>query len=265
MPQRIYVELDRRRVAAEVHFNGWPVIHAGRQGLIRAAIAAEEFVIDGENTLTLWVEPNPSASRWQEAHPVEVASDAQAVARVVAYPPDVEPDPANGEILASVMWSPQEGDVQLFPASRSARLIRRSSRWGWEAAPLLTLGPPLVHEAHQVLQALQRAIDAADLSAIESLLAVKIGDAMRAYPVYTMPMVREGWREFLADLQRSPRGPSEALRPEHHAMRLIAGGHALECIDDDFSPCLKVFDEDGDRIPYEVRLARLDGMLRVVR
>jgi hypothetical protein len=258
----VHVELQRHSVAAEVHLNGWPLIHCGHRGLARVSLAAEEFIVNGQNTLSLWIEPNPSPPQWNERHDGSAAADAWAVARVVAYPPDVVAEPQNGDVLATITWRSSSGAL---PTSVSTKFQRPGRRWIWESAPPLRMSSDLLAEASRVLTELQRAFNTRDQNLLEKLLAVKIREALRAYPALTNTYVRDGLRQFLAALQQSPGGPSEPLRPAAHAMRLIADERVLECLNSDFLPSLRLHDEDGDLLPYEVRLARIEGRLQVVR
>ena len=260
----LHVEIERNGAAAEVHFNGWPLHHCRKDSLIRIAHAAEEFAVSGENTLSLWVEPNPLPTHWRDPHDGITPADAWVTARVTAYPPGVFPEPENGEVLATVSWRHGAGSSR-FPAASSVEFQRTGPRWSWEAAPILTMSPELVAEATHVLMTLQRAFERQDLDLLMRTITIKIHDAMRAYPALTMTYIRDALQQYLAALQKSPGGPSEPLRPEAHAMRLIAGGRVLECLDADFSPSLRLHDEDGDRLPYPVRLARVEGRLQVVR
>lgn len=261
----VYAELERRGVCAELHLNQMPVLRLTDEEGPFGSMGAHEFLIAGVNMLELVVEPGPTPSRWKEPFMKEPPAGAFARARLMVYPPGVEPGLENGVLLGELNFLPEEKGSLNFPKVFEKAVIPSAilTPWAWQDALLLTLNSELLAEAHAVLEELAGAFRAGDVNAVWNLTEMKIRDALRAYPAQS----EEGMRELLSDyVKQHKKGGVRPLNPADYDFRLIAGGRLLECINRDFLPSLVLREAELEMdVPYSVWLGKIGGKLVVVR
>lgn len=261
----VMAELERRGVCAELHLNHMPVLRLTDNEGPFGASGAHEFLIPGSNLLELIVEPGPSPSRWKEPFLKEPPADAFARARLMVYPPDVEPGLENGVLLGELNWRPEEKGLLNFPKAFEKVVMPGAvlTPWAWQDAAVLSMGDALVAEAHALLEELVGAFRMGDANAVAKLTEIKIRDALRAYPAQT----ETAFREMLDDYVRHhKKGAIRPLNPADYEFRLIAGGRILECLNRDFSPSMELSDPELEmKVPYPVWLSKIGGKLVVVR
>jgi hypothetical protein len=260
---------------AELHVNGWPVARRGPTGVINASRPVQHFLVPGLNELELLVEPGATPSQARDGRRQLDRQGASASAQLMRFRDGVMATRDNGEVLCEVVWKSADGaapapgapemleDPSTFPKSLGAicDLGATAPRWPWQDAPV----PELVAEARAVLEALTQALHGGSVDAFHDLVAASSADWLRAYPVWTDAMMRQDHERFVSFYARSGE-PTFPLAPDRHDFRLVAGGRVLECVDDDFTPSIRLrAPTTGEAVPYELFLARIDGSLRVVR
>jgi hypothetical protein len=262
----IYAELEVEGTTAELYVNGFPLTRLAPETTHFEAIAAQEYLVSGDNELELLVEPGTSPSRARTEYHEERLSGASAVARLVRFPDNVLTEVQNGELLADIQWKSQDGFREAFPKAiaKRAALGPLSGRWPWQDAPPLVLDDALVEEARAALSALGEAFRRGSAVEYRVLLEAQSSDALRAYPALSEAFVESDLELLVAHYHRSPE-PVLPLVRERHDFRLAAGDRMLQCIDKDWRASLRLRDPSGQEVPYPVFLARLDGRLRVVR
>jgi hypothetical protein len=261
----IYAELQIIGCTAELYLNGLPLTRLSPTTTRFEAVAAEEFVVGGENAIELLVEPGPRPSSARTQRHDVATPGAEAAARLVRYPDGVFTEAENGEILAAIEWKGRP-EIAAFPQSfrRTADLGARP-RWSWQDAPPLVLDEALVSEARAVLEDVARAIRSGSADAFWAATEIRSREGLRAYPALREDEGRAELAKLLAFYTTVP-DPVLPFTPERHDFRLVAEDRVLQCVDDDGSASLKLKDPtDGGVVPYPLFLARVGGRLHVVR
>jgi hypothetical protein len=144
--------------------------------------------------------------------------------------------------------------------------------WSWQAAPVLSLDPATLAEAADVLMNVRSALREGDATALLDLIRVRFEEGTRAFPAGSATESIDRLVRWLGELASEPDSVTE-LVPGAWSPRLVAGGRMIECLDSDWRACLRVkqsipIDEHESmevELPYRVLLARINGLLRVVR
>jgi len=263
----IYAELEVNACTAELYVNGFPLSRLAPETTHFEATAAQEFLIPGDNTIEILVEPGTQPSRARTEQRDLATPGASVIARLVRYPDGVFTEAANGEILAEITWLGRP-EVAAFPQSlsRPASLGPQHGRWAWQDAPVLALDEALVLEARAVLDEVARTLRSGDVDAAWRATEIRVRDGLRAYPSLGEAEGRAELEKVLAYYRSSP-DPVRPFTPERHDFRLVARDRALQCIDSDWSASLKLENpsDPGTVVPYPLFLARIGDRLQVVR
>jgi hypothetical protein len=273
----ICATLEVQRCRAELYVNGFPLARLGPDGIVGTGMPVQQFLVPGTNEIELLIEPgsHPSVAR-TAARELDRRS-ATATARLLRFPDGAMMEVENGELLCEVSWEgkPDGGEGQpalLAAPNRYPKSIARqvdlgalAGRWSWQDAPELQPDAALIDEARAVLDALKRAIESGSAPAYSALVEEATREGARAYPVREARRTSELHAAFVAHYAAG-KPPVLPLDRTHHDFRLVAGDRVLECVDDDFTPSLKLRDpETGAALPFSMLLARIDGRLQVVR
>ena len=263
----IYAELEVNACTAELYVNGFPLSRLAPETTHFEAIAAQEFLIPGDNTIELLVEPGTRPSLARTERRDLATPGASATARLVRYPDGVFTEAANGEVLAEINWLGRP-EVAAFPQSMSrlATLGSQHGRWAWQDAPVLVLDEQLILEARAVLDDVARTLRQGDVDAAWRATEIRAREGLRAYPSMSEAEARVELGKVLAYYRTVPE-PVRPFTPDRHDFRLVAGDRALQCIDVDWSASLKLENpsDPGELVPYALFLARIGDRLQVVR
>ncbi|MEM1033405.1 MAG: hypothetical protein AAGN82_23930, partial [Myxococcota bacterium] len=170
----------------------------------------------------------------------------KAVARVLKVP-DGEPGTVDyGVTVAETVfgWAQPPPDERQVPVTTSVAFTMPRDRGGWPWQDALRRG---------------------DVSAVLSLVEAKLDDVLRGYPAHTRASLEDELRALMVyvDAADDPVFPRDR---KDHDFRLVGGGRLLELLDHDFTTSFALrHHERGTRQPYPLMLARLDGVLRIVR
>lgn len=258
-------QLEVRDCAAELWLNDIPLVRLAPHAIPIQNTTAESFLVPGDNTLEVVVEPGPRPSLARAAHDLPFR-ELQAIARLIRFPPGVPGTLEHGELLAETRFTWSSPDPQPFPRTASVRVDMGDAhgRFRWQDAPALTLDAATVTEARLVLDEVEAAIRASDERWLWHLNELKFRDAVRSFAAMDEAYVRGQVASHLEAQRRVP-DPIFARDPERHDFRLVAHGRMIQCVDVDGSTSFKLRAADGQPLPYMLFLARIDGRLRIVR
>lgn len=279
----LHAEIELEACSGEVTFNGIPVVTLPEAlPSFTQSVPVNPLVVAGLNALELAVDLDPEApSVCRRARRSSPSSAARAVARLVRYPlePGTFASPEMGDVLLRLEWSAAEDTSEASPRELRATvdLGEGFGRWSWQDAPPLSLEDGTRLEAIGVLEEIRAAIRAGDAEALLRLIAIKFREVGAAYPGASDAASEAKDRENLAVwLGQFAAAPERVLPLDMGALdlRLAAEQRILIPMTRRFTSAIElrmaVDDEDGTPrgdvdVPYEVKLARIDGALRVVR
>jgi hypothetical protein len=281
----LHAEIELEACSGEVTVNGIPVVTLPEAlPSFMQSVPVNPLVVAGLNALELAVglDPEaPSVSRRARRNSPSLSSAARAVARLVRYPlePGTFASPEMGDVLVRLEWSAAEDTSEASPRELRATvdLGEGFGRWSWQDAPPLSLEGGTRLEVIGVLEEIRAAIRAGDAEALLRLIAIKFREVGAAYPGASDAASEAKDRENLAVwLGQFAAAPERVLPLDLDALdlRLAAEQRILIPTTRRFTSAIElkmaVDDEDGTprgdvEVPYEVKLARIDGKLAVVR
>lgn len=259
--------IEAKGCTAELLLNDIPLarIHPGRERF--EALPVEEYLIPGSNWLEILVEggKRPATARTDKRE-LDIA-DATVTAWLMRVEPGMLPDPARREILATVTFDRSLGytDSRVFPQSRAVEVdLSRPRRWSWQDAPDLTLDAALIDEVDAALEELAEAYRSRSANLVHGLSEILEKDALSVYPNLTDAVLDLSLSEAFAKMAEAavPVLPRDRAS---YSFRLVAGGRMVQCLDDDWSPSLKLGHPSGTPMRVSAMLARIGGRLRLVR
>jgi hypothetical protein len=265
----VVAQLEVDGCIAELYLNGIPLIRLAPPKIPIQNRAVEQFLVPGENTLEVLVEPGsrPLLARIEERRiPFR---PMRATGRLIRFPEGVPGTVEHGDLLAEAnfSWSQASLAQQVFP--RSARtgfdMGAAHGYFVWQAAPEIVLDPATIEEARAVLDQVEAAIRAHDIDWLLRLNQVMVRDTIRSYSAMDDGFLR---REITNLMRRQQKvlDPVIPRDPHTHDFRVVAGGRILQCIDVDWTSSFKLRSPTGGApLPYMLFLARIDGKLQIVR
>ena len=263
----VYAEVEATDCLAVLYLNGIPLFAAGRRGVIFNSLPVRQFLVEKTNQLELVVEPVERPSEARGHFRKLTLTGKKATARLVRYPEGEVARVENGQVLVELSWA-SDGLEATYPLSfiGQALVPEATAHWSWQDAPLLELDDSLRNEAVRCIETLADTIRRRDLDGFMAATEVKLADAFVAYPRQTQAGARNELGAFIEFWTRDGADPIVSLDPDAHDFRLVAGGRMLEAVDRDGYSSLRLRDpKDGEAIPYPLYLARIGGVLRVVR
>lgn len=275
----VHVEIELTECSGEVVVNGVPAVTCPEAlPSFTQSIPVNPLVVPGMNALELAVDLYAEApSLCRRARRRALPTQARAVARLVRYSltKGTFASPEQGEILARLEWSGAEDRSESSPRELrvAVDLGEGFGRWSWMDAPPLAVDPGTRLEVIGILEEIRAALRRGDADAVLRIIDVKFREVGSAYPGADDEADRASFarwvRPFGAD-------PDRVLPIDHEALdlRLAAEQRMIIPMTRAFSSAIAlrmpVTDEDGSPrgdvdVPYEVKLARVGGALRVVR
>ncbi len=267
-PTIVLAQLKIDNCTAELYLNGVPLMRLLPDRMTIQNIPAEEFLLPGKNTLEILVEPGnrPSLAR-SESRSIPF-QPMHAIGRLIRFPDGVPGTVEHGELIAETIfdWPAATPDQQVFPQSMITHVDLGAAHgaFSWQSAPPLSLDDYTLNEALTLLNEIELAIRTYDTHRLWQLSAMKNEDVVRSYMAVDEGFLRSELESLMAH-QRKATDPVKRRDPRQHDFRLVAGGRLLECIDQDWTPSFKLLDPDGDPLPYQLFLARINGQLQIVR
>jgi hypothetical protein len=265
----ILAQLEVEGCTAELLVNGVPLSRIAPPKMFVENVAAETFLIPGTNRLDVLVEPGETPSTARAPHREIPFRPMRATGRLIRFPEGVPGTVEHGELLAETafVWEDGRPSRRTFPVEvgTQVEILGAGAQWPFLDAPPLSLDDALVAEARALLDEVEQAIRAADADRIFRLAEIQLRDVQRAYPAVTDALLRADVSTRLQETEKSP-DPVLPRDPGQHDFRLVAGDRVLQLVDRDWTTSFKLRDPgDGGPIPYRILVARIDGVLRIVR
>ena len=265
----LVLRLDIMDCVAEALLNGVPIAKAdaARPSVI---VPVHEYIVPGLNRLELVLWPRPAAVAEAPDPPPEhlIASGRQA-ARVRMLLPRVGnvADESSARTLAQLDWAPEAGLAYDAPMTlrKEATLQVNFPRWRWLDAPAAAPTPAMRQLALGFLQQIARNLSDGDVDAFLSLARLRTEELATAYQRDAADEAAR-LRAYLLEHVTSKQLEWLPMDAESLALRSIADGRLLECLDMSGAPMLRtVADAAGRSVAFPLRLAAVEGRLYVVR
>jgi hypothetical protein len=261
----IHAELKIEDCPAELWLNDIPLQRLAPDRSHNVSIPAHLYLLEGQNTLEILVDPGPMPSLARQANP-GASPTGTATARLAAYNVGEFTGDANAQILLEVSWDSAAAKPGPYPRSVQAasNLGPMFGRWDWEAAERLKLEAATIDSAAGVIESIRASLAAGDPDVLLRLAAGKFANAARAFPARPFNALVEQFRRVVVRDSAASGWSLPKLDRSQLDFRLAAGGRVLECINRDWHPTLRtVALSDGYPKYYPMLLCRLNGRWQV--
>lgn len=244
MDTLLVLQLDAQACEAEAWLNGVALARAD-PSRPRATTTINEYAMAGANRLELTIQPEPAA---------RAAAPASARLRILVADDQAPP-------LAQIDITTATGPRRVA----DIRLPLRLPRWRWLDAPPATATPAVRQQAMALLASLARALSAGDSNGFLSAVHLRTQELAAAYQL-SFDTATEQLRDHLAGLHAGGALAWVPPQPDTFAMRPLAGGRLLECLDSDGLPALRTAaDTQGCVHFFPLRLNAAKDKLHVLR
>ncbi|HEY8427621.1 MAG TPA: hypothetical protein VIL20_04570 [Sandaracinaceae bacterium] len=273
-----YLNVAIRGYDADVFVNGAPIVRASRGYPCIVLPPVSEWIVQGENVLTVAVEGGDALDPPGE-------SEAGAAPPPADEPPRLRVALCRGELgefvepgreneLVVIDWTPPpppgEGEEPLALPHEVRAAVDLSHPWGawsWESAPAFDLWaePETVVEVATFLADLHAALERGQLDPLLDASRPKLEEVAPCYdmdPAAARQRLVAAWPEIT-------KAPGFRLAPFDEAdleLRTCCGGRVLEPRSLAGEPVLRQAEAlEGQRWSLPLYLARIDGKLAIVR
>lgn len=269
MERLMVLKLDAQGCEAEARLNGIALarVNAARP---TAIVPVHEYTLAGNNRLELVLWPRaPQAPEPSTEPPLPLVANGKISAHARILLPRIGNvvEESSARTLAQLDWAPAAGLAYEAPLALSQDVALPVSfpRWRWLDAPLTPVTPALLQLALTYVQRL-----ATDLAAGETdsfIAATRLRTEELAVAYQRQPADEsQRLREHLLGLHGAKRLNFEPLVAEGFALRSLAGGRLLECLDAGGLAALRTLpDELGQTLSFPLRLTAVEGKLYVLR
>lgn len=261
-----YATLKIEDCRAEIFVNGVPVLRLVPGPYTLLSVPVNHYLCDGDNRFELLVEPGARPRDTRYPTEEKALPDVYAHARLARFGDGDTVNLETGEELADIEFegSADRKDIVPLSLTRNVDMGTFAGRWAFQDAAVLTLNDELVQEAHMKLEEIAYTIRHGSLTQYLDMFRVIVRERHRAYPALPQGHLQERSEDFL---QRFRQKPDQVLPParDQHEFRLVADGRMIECVDRDFFPSLRMRSVEGNLVPMDIFLGRIDGRLEIVR
>jgi hypothetical protein len=264
MDRLLVARLESCGCAAEVLLNGVPIARVSPAQPL-ALLPVHEFVMAGDNQLSLVVQPSPSGTF--DVSDAQL-SDGKAWASVHLLLPRIgqTAHPFNARTLAHLDWRLPADQFYETPLliTKSVQLPIAFPRWRWLSVPVLAEHVSVRDPAVKLLRRLAADLVRGDPESFLDAARLRIEEVALAYQRKPADEVGR-WRAQIRALRDGP-----ALKPHMPSMqslvlRRVASGRLLECLGADGLPALRASREDGSGHVWPIRIACVDTQLHILR
>lgn len=255
---------------AELYLNGAPISHLLDPNISAENMAAEQWLVPGNNTLevVVMVGSKPSVAK-TEPRDLDF-KPMSAIARLIRFKDGVKATVENGELLLEATWEWRDGNPNKlrFPQSgfASKDFGAAHGAWAWQSAPVLTLDDALIDEARAVMDELEAAIKSGHLDRLWKLTELQMQDCVRAFSAVSEEFLRGELASMIATYKDAGDDAFVPRERSRHDFRLVCGGRLLQLVDEDFKPSFRLIDPRTQQIVhFPTYLGRVGNDLRVLR
>lgn len=265
----LVLRLDVVDCEAEVLMNGMPIARANA-ARTRAIVPVHEYTVAGINRFELVLWPRPAAAPQGEVAPPEPrVANGKVAARMRVLLPRVgnAADESSARTLVQLEWTPADGLAYDAPLvlSREVSLPVSFPRWRWLDAPVAENTDDLRQPALNLLQQLATGLSKGDVDGFVMAARLRTEELAAAYQrdaADESARLRAHLLECFADRRQECLPIDDAGL----ALRSVAGGRLLECLDTTGAPALRTaVDAAGRSMALPLRLAAVEGRLYVLR
>jgi hypothetical protein len=248
---------------AELYLNDIPLARVGGNLQSWAAVPVMEYVVDGENLLTvmLGIGSTPSAAK-SEREGATCEPGIDVAARLVLLKEGEMARPGAGELLAELTWTSEGGEPLPMNVFAYLDLGKQPDRWAWESADVLTLDSAPYESAAQFISEIAAAYTSTRPEPIIKVAGPKHSEAGVAYPEYGDIDFDDMFREQMTEAAEAPNWKPYALPRDQYDLRLIADGRMIEAVARDWRPIVRM--EDGD-YAFPMMIGRVNGEWLIMR
>ena len=270
MVQEIYyLRLNAAGCVAEAWLNGVAVSRVDPVNCLLDGRPVHDYLLPSKNVVTLVVSPGAQAALpFAPGDSYTAVPGMYATLDLLAGPRGVLPDDPAVRKLASLAWRPEPGSSVVPPVIRNAEaeLPVWFPRWSWLDASPVVPSADLNKMVYVFVRRLAEGFRAGDPSIYMQYAGTRFREVAQAFGM-TEDEIRTN---FLRQWQRlSVRTGFQFALPDpaQLAVRVMAGGKMLDCIDTSFQPILRSEKlEDGSTpLLYPLRLSFFGRDVQIVR
>jgi len=254
----LYADIMAEKCRAELWLNDIPLALVTEPSPY-LSVAAHMYVVDGENTLEIVVNPGPEPARARDRSGKSLPENASVHGRLSALDPGQFTDDPKAPALIRADWaSGPPGEAPKIVAARS-NLGVMFGPWAWQSAPRLTLDAATVAQVEAVLERIRVSLQQGDASVLGRLARPKFEAAARAFPARSL---QETLRQFIAVVERNAKTPGWSmlpLDPAKFSFRLVAGGRLIECVNKDWKATIRSIPPPGSIPMYFPMFVGMSG------
>lgn len=269
MERLLVLKLQAQGCEAQAWLNGVPIAHV-TAAHPQVVIPIHEYAIAGNNRVELIIWPRPAATASAPALPSEPRiSDGMLGASVrILLPRSGNPaDEASARTLAQQDWAPSDGSAYEVPLTRAFEMPLPVSfpRWRWLDAPPVEASVALRLQALAFVQRIALDLSRGEVDSFLAATRLRTEELALAYqrnPVDELARLKA----HLLALYAAKNFHCLPLLADNFALRRIADGRLLECLDAAGLPALRTApDAQGKCWAFPLRLAAVEGKLYVLR
>jgi hypothetical protein len=264
----LILETTANQCTAESQINGIPICRlTPSSGLDSTPV--HEYLIPGDNTFTLVVEPGPTPSQAlaPAAQPFVLKDKTRASLRLMGMPPGSFPEDPGVRELLRLNWEPGAGQAVAVPAviEKAIEIPFAVRHWSWLAGDSFE-NPASLQAIAAMIAGLRESFERRDPEPFIARAQVRFRELSAAYELDLATEVRE-FREQFERLSVEGGFEWQPLDVEQIDLRLCAGARLVDCVDRSWEPLLRSakLPNGITRVRYPIRVASLGGSLQIVR
>jgi len=262
----IHADLFARKLkglAAELYVNDIPVARVGGNLQPWTSIPVPEYLIDGENTLSviLGIGDAPSTEK-ADLEGKQCDPGIEICARIVKMRDGEMAQPGSGEPLLELQWTAEKAEDLPQTLSTSGDVGSKFGAWKWQSADILTLDPATSESAAEFIRGIAEAYTNAKPDSILERTKFKHQETIVAYPIYAGEDFDEMFREQLQMGAEHPNWKPYELPRDQYDLRLVADGRMIQAVAKDWRPIVRM--ENGD-FGYHMYIGKIDGEWQILR
>ena len=269
MKSKIQLELKPNGCGAEMRINDIPIRITPRENPKEFSVSVQHYLVDGENTIKLIVNPGPTPSTVLSEKVTLDETGIDCLLRAVDYPIGVYPGDPAGNNLAQVRFLGQKDIESEFPKSLTAAFnIKTGNNWSWQAAESIKLNEKNESEIIDFLKDLRAAFVQRDANVIWPLIQIRVNDAIAAMPGINVAHQKTQFFDTFEEYKAYSDWSIPEVNEDKLDLRVVANGKMVECRYSDWSNVITTGPLEamyGDVFDYPLLISKMDGKWQIVR